>query len=296
MRSTILLRMWSAENFPFRGKFSEVLDSLDDCINDINKLCHQLEVPEDVKLNLFLNGLTEKLQRSLKIRHPRNFTDAVNFASLKDSVATTKNHGIAQHLQQMMDQTGNYRAVEDTESLTMESLKEEITAIKGILNQKAHGHTVGTVTAFQHSVTGPQQQWHGPNQVAELFHNPTEATREINWLKEENRRLQKRDYQQYRNPFPTNRRHLRTQYGEVICSNCLREIVQNPTSSTMARSTQFQYRLVDHSNTSVKVIPISEGHIKKIMIADMIMNQITKEEPYQIDRIRMFPPKNRIET
>ena len=182
-------RRWQKRQELFSLKKGE--QTLDTYIDKINKLSQQLDVGAEVKIDLFINGLDERLSNALKMRQPRTYEDAITFARLKDG---TKSSG----------------------ETTMEKILEALKVGNLISTDKEQA---SPVAKLQKEVNSLKQEVH-KEKVAAIHTNPTDNLREIARLKEENRRLKQNKNIDDRRDFQPTGKNLRTQTGEVICMRC----------------------------------------------------------------------------
>ena len=123
-------------------------------------MAQHLNVAAEVKLDIFINGLNERLKNSLKLRQPRNFDDAVTYARLKDSTKISNETNMEKFLETL--KMNNSVSTDKEESSTVAKLHHEIKSLRQEVKQE---------------------------KVAAAHTYPTKATREIARLKEENRLL-----------------------------------------------------------------------------------------------------------
>ena len=176
--------------------------SLEAYIDEVNKLTRQLEIPNDIKLNLFINGLNDRLKGALKMRQPANYEDAINYARLKDSVTQKK-------------------SVDTTELLTAIKSSLEVPTTESTQDKNVASKVDTLVEKFeklQQKLTKEEDK----GKIAALHGIPSDMHREITRLKDEIHTLKKgQSFNKHRN-FPPNGRNLRSQTGEIICNFCHR--------------------------------------------------------------------------
>ena len=119
-------RQWQKKSKLFGLKQTGNLEAY---IQEINKLTQQLQTPEDVKLDLFLNGLKDNLKRALRVRQPANFNDAVNYARLKNSVSKSKDDDMTHLMTTLLEKLTTHSSKEYPEN-QCSKLEQEMEILK----------------------------------------------------------------------------------------------------------------------------------------------------------------------
>ena len=151
--------------------------NLDDYIDKINKLSQQLNVAAEVKTDIFISGLDDKLKNALKLRQPQNFEDAITFARLKDNTKTNNEVLMEQILETLKTNNTNLKTLEESASA---KLNNEIKAMQKDNVAAAHTNPTGNLREIARLKEEVRQLKRSKMWITEEISNQLEKTSERN--------------------------------------------------------------------------------------------------------------------
>ena len=230
-------RKWRKQDMRFGLRQT---DSLDEFINKLNKLTTQLAIQEDVKFRLFINGLKPRLKGALKIRQPRNYEEAVNYARLKDSVQKD-DQSVKEMLQTITQQFSGNSKMEDDRKAS--SMAEEVQKLKQKI-QDAENKRNGQV-----AVVNNNEGFFSQNYAEETYGNLMAIYDEVMHLREENEYLRRNNGVCSGPQHPPPGSDMYPENEEILCAECnaVYDYQNSPAFSTEDRGYSYEQPYPIHS-------------------------------------------------
>ena len=179
---------------------------------DIIKKCQRLSLSDNDLMNIFINGLNERLRNSVILKQPKNFAEAENFARLTDAVKRTPGLTSSSPSAKLPQQEQRIKELEGQVNLLISLATQKKAATQPIA--PICGETINTI-----GNPIPDQRY----PCNELQKVKSDILAAIDARFEQN--APSRSINRFRQTRPMNAhrgRNLRTTDGQPICNNCMR--------------------------------------------------------------------------